>query len=85
MFRAACPQSAVSFPVQIFGVSFICIMGDISLLYGNVAFTAFAFSNGSVSISSIISTPFCPTILACMLYNSMSGPLSIHNCIPCGP
>ena len=50
-----------------------------------MVFTAFAFKSGAVSIDSMVSTPFAPTILAWMFARSISGPLSIQSCMPCAP
>lgn len=80
-----CAHVAAVFPVQIFGVSLTCRICPIVLLYGIATLTAFDLSNGSVRISSLTSMPFAPAIRACMLYKSMSGPLSSQSCIVSGP
>lgn len=81
---AVCAHVAVSLPVQIFGVSFICRTGEIAGLYGIVTLAAFDFNRGSVSMLSFTSMPFAPAILAWMLNRSVFGPLSIHSCIAFG-
>ena len=61
---ALCEQIATSFPVHIFGVSLTWSIGPIERSYGMVDLTAFAFSNGSVSVSSFTWMLFCPAMRA---------------------
>lgn len=75
----------MSFPVQNFGVRRTCVTPPNCGLIGIVVFTAFALRSGCSNMSSITSTPFGPTTLACMLYKSTFGPLSIQRLMPSGP
>lgn len=72
----------MSEPVQSFGVSLICLMSPMLLSYWMVVFAAFALSNGSGKMSWTVWTLCVPANRACMLYKSMSGPLSIQSWMP---